>query len=244
MDAGDVVLDDLRTFCAALTTCLKTTERKLETETQLDYRIVGLRHASYGMTISPSANQLDTDDGAEVLGLFDQTIRAIEQGKRIDPRFDSHDLQDFRRLVQPLGGKVRSIRFGRFAITDKFRVNIDKMLSEPAVAEGEATGVLERIDVHGKNAFTLFPNLGGPIICQFEASLFERVRQAIKRNVTISGRMLYYLGSAFPSKAKVRSIEVHPDDDDLPSLMDLRGSLVGNGDSRTAVEIVRAARDG
>lgn len=231
-DGGDVILDDLREFCGALTSCLRTLERRVEVPARLDYRVVGLRHGSCGLTILPAADEADTGAGDEVLDLFNDTVRALQTGKRLDPRLDSHALNEFKKLAQPFKSRVRSIKFGRFPITNRFTENIDKLLARPAEAEGEATGFLDRIDAHGRRSFTLFPNMGGPIKCDFDDKLVEKVRAGLLHNVTVYGTFKYFLGSPFPGTATVVDLEIHPDDDELPSLSDLRGRLangVANG---------------
>ena len=224
MDGGDVVLDDLKGFCSALSACLKVVERVLDVESALDYRLVGLRRGSCGMTLEPTAQTDDTHDGKRVLDLFRNTVRSLETGRRVDPRYTSHDLRVFRRLTDPLNRKVREIHFGRSKVSEQYRANIDKMLNRPSVAAGEATGLLEKVDVHDRNVFTLFPNIGEPITCMFANGLLDQVKQGLKQNVTIYGKLFYFLDSPFPGKANVTEIVVHPPDNQLPSLYDLHGS--------------------
>jgi hypothetical protein len=120
---------------------------------------------------------------------------------------------------------VRPIAFGRFRITGRFTENIDKLLDEPAVADGEAAGLLEKLDAHGEAAFALFPPIGGPIVCQFGREMLEQVKAAVTRNVTVYGKLMCYLGSSLPGRAKVVRLTARPDDDELPSLNDLRGAF-------------------
>src|SRR5262245_44701470 len=175
-DGGDVILDDLQGFCAALTACLRTCEKRICSQIHLDYRIVGLRRGSCSLTIQPGLDKADSDKaspkekldpsaGAEVIELFDKTVRALETGKPLDSRLSCHDLRDFKRLAHTFKVKVRSIQFGRFRITQHYTENIRKLLAQPTIAEGEVTGTLERVDVHERSSFTLFPNLGGPVVC-------------------------------------------------------------------------------
>ncbi len=238
----DVVLDDLRGFCAALTKCLRCVEEKFEGKTQLQFLVVGMRHGSCGLTIKPSGRETDTHYGSEVLALFNHTIRSLESGREIDRRFNSHDLKQFKRLTTPFSQSVRVIKFGRFELTNRFASNIDKLLEAPVIAQGEATGVLEKLDVHSRQMFTIFPIIGEPIECKFEDALMSQVKESIKKHVTVYGRMYYFLGSTFPGKAKITKIDIHPDEADLPSIMDLAGVLIGT-DDRSAAEIVRAIRN-
>lgn len=233
-DRGDIILNDLQEFCAALAACLRKCEKRVGVESRLDYRVVALRRGSCVLAIQPADSspdaekKTDTETQSEVIDLFGHTVRALENGKPLDPRLSSHDLKDFKRLTRTYGSKIRSIQFGQFQLTNRYTTNVTRLMTQPTVAEGEITGVLERIDVHERSAFTLFPNIGGPVLCEFRDELLGDVKAAIKRNVTVHGRLMYYLGSEFPGKAHVTKIEILPDDDELPTLDDLRG-LLANG---------------
>jgi hypothetical protein len=170
----------------------------------------------------------DTESQSEVIALLENTVRNLERGKPLDSRLNCHDLKNFKRLTRTYKSKVRSIQFGRFQLTDQYTMNITKLMTQPTIAEGEVTGTLERVDVHERSAFTLFPNIGSPVLCEFKEELLSEVKAAVKRNVTVYGRLMYYLGSDFPGKAQVHRIDLLPDDDELPSLDDLRG-LLANG---------------
>jgi hypothetical protein len=109
---------------------------------------------------------------------------------------------------------------------------------------GRVSGTLERVDVHETHEFVLFPPIEGvSISCQFGPELLDDVRRAIKRHVTVSGFMDYLPGSPFPRYVRVTSIEIHPSDEELPGLADLRGMARGCTDGMTAVEFVRSIRD-
>lgn len=242
-DGGDVVLGDLKDFVAALTVCLKRVEKKFENAPRMEYRIVGLSRGSACLKIAPVTKSPDTSFGPLVLGLFSKTVTDLEAGKKPDSRITSGDLLEFRKLLAPVRNKVRSVGVGRTKLTDRYASNIDRLLESAIVSEGSAKGVIEKINLHKKNEFTLYPPIGEPINCLFDDGLFERVRAALKHNVTVYGKMHRFFGNPFPEKANVVDLEVHPSDEELPKLCEMAGVLKGAFGDKGSVAYVRKIRD-
>jgi hypothetical protein len=243
-DGGDVVLSDLRDFVAAVTTCLKRVEKKFENGPRLDYRIIGLRRSSAVLKIAPVTKNPDTSHGPLVLGLFAKTVKDLESGKKPDSRITSGDLLEFKKLLAPTKNKASSVGIGKTKLTDRYTSNIDRLLESAVISLGSAKGTIERLNLHKKNEFTLYPAIGEPINCHFKDALFEKIRSALKRSVTVFGRMHRFFGNPFPEKASVEDLEVHPYDDDLPKLSEMGGAFADNTvGSKGSVAFVRKIRD-
>jgi hypothetical protein len=240
---GDIVLTDFRDFCANLASCLRLVEEKVSPEHHLDYRIVELRRGSAVIGLEPIADESDPDTGPQVLALFSDTVKKLTTGKKPDPRMGGTDLLAFKRLAEPLGKRFASLRINRTPVTPEFTANIEHLLSRVVHSEGSVRGVLERLNVHDRYEFTMYPSVGRSVTCSFPDDLFQQVKDAIKRNVTAYGTLSYFMGSPFPEKAHVERIEIHPPDEQLPKLSELRGTLKGRLGGRSAVEIVRAIRN-
>lgn len=54
--------------------------------------------------------------------------------------------------------------------------------------------------------------------------------------------MYYYADQPFPKLVQVKSLEIHPCDDELPSLAGLRGLAPGSTGDLSAVDFVRSLR--
>ena len=130
-------------------------------------------------------------------------------------------------------------------ITTQYVANIDRILEGKTVSTGSVSGCLERLNVHNADEFSLFPAISDDeIVCVFPEKLWETVQKAIKRMVTVYGKMTYLHDTAFPARVRVESIDIHPNDDELPTLKDLRGLFgMDSTDGMTAAEFVRAIRD-
>ncbi len=107
-------------------------------------------------------------------------------------------------------------------------------------SDGSVKGRLESLNVHHKNQFVIYPPYEGcSITCDFPLELFPTVQKAIKQNVTVFGTLIFIPGKPFPEEVRVKSIEIHLPDDELPDLQSLRGSWKASRDGRFAVDFIR-----
>jgi len=203
---------------------------------------VSLRDSSAGIGLEAIRPKKGADYRTEVLSLFKKTVATLQAGGAVDPRWTPEALEDFRALYKA-PRKTKEIWIGGKQITSRYLANIDEILKPALASEGSVTGILERLNVHDKNEFVLYPPLWGAVTCAFPDELFEQVRAAIKRNVTVFGTLGYPPDKPYPAKVQVKSLEVHPPDDELPTLRELRGSFRGCLEGETATEFVRAIRD-
>ncbi|HVC98955.1 MAG TPA: hypothetical protein VND64_35145 [Pirellulales bacterium] len=176
--------------------------------------------------------------------MFRKTVSAIQRGKGLDPRIGPDDVSAFKKLASPLNRGSKSVFIDDTEITSQYIANADKILNTSLAQEGTVSGSLERVNVHDRYGFILFPPIEGyEISCLFPEEMLDQVRLAIKHNVTVNGLMHYYADSPFPKVVRVVSMEIHPNDDDLPTLEELRGMAPGCTGGLTAVEFTRAVRD-
>jgi len=242
-DGGHVQYDDFLRFCSRMGVCLKRAESALTgQDARIHYRIVSLRASSAGIELEAIRPKKGADYRSVVRNLFLGTVAAIQTGGAIDPRLTPEALEDFRALYKA-PRKTKEIWIGGEQITSRYLANIDELLKPSFESEGSVTGILERLNVHEKNEFSLFPPLWGAVTCVFPPELFEQVRQAIKRNVTVFGKLMYPPDKPYPVKVQVKRLEVHPRDDELPTLRELRGVFRGCLEGKTSTEFVRAIRD-
>lgn len=122
---------------------------------------------------------------------------------------------------------------------------IDTLPSPEVKAIGVVEGRLEYVDIHGsRNLFRIHPAIGpDKIICSFPSDKIEKARQAINRKTRVCGELTYPAGSNFPKSVKVETIELLPEDDELPSLKDLRGIAPDITGDLSSEEFVRMLRD-
>ena len=111
-------------------------------------------------------------------------------------------------------------------------------------AVGTLKGRLGRANASGSHAFRIQPFIGPEDVkCVFPSGKTEEFRRALGRKVMASGELTYPAGSDFPGSIKVETMEILPEDDELPSLSDLRGIAPGITGDLSSEEFVRMLRD-
>ena len=245
LDDGAVTFEDFVSFCANVTKCLKSVEHVIVgAPSHVRYRISDLQYGSASMTLTPVPGPKGrARECQQVASLFRKTVEAIGKGVTVDKRFQSDDLRRFRDLAQPLERRAKEVWVGRTRITGKFTENIDKLIEDAFLSQGEVAGQLDRLDVHGRYEFELFPPLGGKVTCEFEPHLLSKVLKAIKRHVNVVGMLHYAKQEPNPQRVRVESLDVRPRNDDLPTLASLRGIAPDCTGGVDSVDFVRAIRD-
>lgn len=112
-------------------------------------------------------------------------------------------------------------------------------------AIGTLKGRLRRADAGGSRGKFRIDSLMGSesAQCAFPAGKEEEFRHAIGRKVLASGELHYPAGSNLPRSIKVETVEILPEDDELPSLADLRGIAPDITGDLSSEEFVRMLRD-
>lgn len=242
-DDEDARLGDFAKFCATLTQCLRIIEQ-LETDHRgkAGFKIVNLTHGSAGLTIATVPPKRGETLNGRVLRGFRETVQNLETGGPVDVRLTLDDLRQFRKLRE---GKYRKgVTVGDVEITTQYIANIDRILGKAIESEGSISGRLERLDAHETRAATLFTATGDSVACIFTADNWPKAKEAFERHVTLYGRLTYRVDAPFPTKVRVREIDIHPPDEQLPTGEELRG-LFGKDatDGMSAEDFVRSLRD-
>lgn len=228
---GDVPrLSHFAMLCQNLRLCLRSVERCVsENDPHLEYGISSLKQSSAFIGIIALAKtSRDQELAGETADVFDRSVRCFEQDKEIDPRLDYDAIASFRKLYAPLNKGMGSLRIGDTSISTQSIATIDRILDIQYTSTGTVTGRLEDVLTHGKKRFVIYPPVGNvEIRCIFSDDMLDTILASVEKNVTVNGTLHFAKNRAFPSHVDVDSIETNPDDSNLPSLMDLRGMLVG-----------------
>lgn len=224
---GKVYLGDLKNICSHLSNCLKSTEEAVSGEKpSLRYRVTELKISSAVLAVEPVVQKGKKRLASKTVALFSSTIAAIQNSQSVDKRIGSDQLDSFRSLVSEFLHQNRSLSIAGQEITTRFIANIDDILSAAITSDGSVKGTIERLNIHNRNEFALYPpGSENGINCSFDSDMFKQVHQAIDKNVTVSGKLHFRAGAAYPSHIVVERVDIHPPDDQLPSLHSLKGLL-------------------
>jgi hypothetical protein len=244
-EGGAVYFAEFREFCDGLESCLRRVERVVTSRRgRVKYRIVGLEAASAAVSLEPVWAGRGRDRSPQVVRLFKRTVIAIQRGKKVDSRFAPDDLEAFKKLASPLNKGAQRVEINGTEITPEFPKNVDRLVKALIQSNGSVRGRLEKLNVHNTFEFVLYPPIDGPAIrCTFPESMVDQVREGIKRSVTVTGKLYFRRDRAFPDKVEVEGMTIHPYDNNLPSLIDLRGLAPGCLGDLTANEFVHGLRN-
>ena len=112
-------------------------------------------------------------------------------------------------------------------------------------AIGTLKGRLRRADAGGSRGKFRIDSLMGSqsAQCAFPAGKEEEFLHAVGRKVLASGELHYPAGSDLPRSIKVETVEILPEDDELPNLADLRGIAPDITGDLSSEEFVRMLRN-
>ena len=104
--------------------------------------------------------------------------------------------------------------------------------------------MLEALNFHNTNKFTLYPNLGPKkVVGTFHPHLRPAIKEAIGAFVTVMGRLRYKAWSPYPHGVIAEEIDIHAADSDLPTLTELRGAFAGSTGQLNSAEFVDSLRN-
>jgi hypothetical protein len=216
-----VRLNEVRRLFDNLAACLAHVAETTLGESP-DFAIAKLFTGSAGVVVSPDKTQ--PAEGAAAIRAFKKTARQLYDDSA-NGEVDAKSLELFRKLAMPASRARNQLWFDDLQITTQFIANIDKRLAKTIRGYGHLKGRLEKVNVHGKLEFVIYPILRTKgIRCTFTDDLRDVVGEAVKgKVVTLKGTMLYLSDEPFPYLVHVDDITIHPPDDALPTLHDLRG---------------------
>jgi len=236
---GHAPLLEFLNACGAMRNCLKHVERCLFGDEESDeYDIADLRSSSAEVDIAPPNGSTRYP---EIRQTFVGSVNNLQSGAPVDSRLDYAALRSFHQFCSPITRNA-FLAVGGTVLTVSYIETIDKLLEPIHKSRGSVTGRLETISVHGQNSFVLYPSSRGEeITCVFlDKKLLPRVLAAVEKRLTVYGTLHFSLGRAYPTRVDVDDFDEHPPVDQLPSMLDLRGTITLNGPSE---EIVRAIRN-
>ncbi len=253
VDHGHVRLSDFLEELEALKEALRQTERSVfNADPQLYYRIVDASHSSpLRMVIEavpPKPGKKARASAKRVISAFTKSVIEIKRRRR-PKNLDLPVLEAYRGLGATLGKHVEALTISDprgkvIPIDSVFKENIVDVIGPDQFSVGSITGRLEKLNVHNTSRFEIYPTVGPhKLICTFDDSQLDVVRRAIKRYVTVTGRLRYKQWANFPHAIDTKHIDIHEMDDELPTLEDMRGIAPRATGDLSSEEFVRRMRD-
>ncbi len=219
------------------------------TKPSTDFRIIDLSRASPSCIVLEAIPiEPEIDNTSIVIDKFISGLQSITKG--FAPKdFDSPLLEQFEKIGKGLRRKLKEVKFLykdlSVIIGKTFEGQILKLIGESQFVDGSIEGTLEMINIHKKvNKFRIYPIVGPKKVnCHFPESLYNDVIKAIGHYINVKGKLEYKERDDFPYTVNVDSIEIYPDENELPTIFDLRGIAPNATGSLSSEEFVRKLRD-
>lgn len=237
---------------------------RLETEiaepgsTPIQYKVVDLTHqspATVVLEVVPPRKGRDVT--ALVADRFIERIKYIKSGV-LPTNIDSDMLEPFRRIGPPILRPQKkepakrhlslvsiATESDRVDVTESLEPEIEKIVGPDEFEYGTISGDLELINIHADvNTFRIYPVVGPKKVdCHFKKDNLQKAISGIGRYVEVRGELRYKQRDKFPYAVNATEIEVFPEEQDLPSILDLRGIAPKATGDLTSEEFVRRLRD-
>ena len=129
-------------------------------------------------------------------------------------------------------------------IDKEFDRSLQRLLEGDEKERDEIVGRLERLDIHNKTQFDIYPLIGSSRIrCTAPKRLYGKVVASAGRWVTVDGWALYRKDSPFPYAMTVEDISPRKNDEELPLMSSLHGIAPGATNGESGEDFIRGLRD-
>jgi hypothetical protein len=252
-DNGDVRLSELINELLALRSALKQTERVVsgQEESLIYYKVVDMSHSSPA-TIVLKAVPVNPKVGKRIalatVQKFFRTLDKIQKTGRAPKDIDSQTLEAYKALGAMTEKNISRVEIinteYEVSIDESFKKKLDNIIGADDIIEGSIDGMLEWVNIHNTNRFHIYPSIGPKKVdCTFQYKIKDKVKAGIDRQVRVYGELKYRKRDDFPYAINVSDIEILPEDDELPTLYDLRGVAPNATGDMDSAEFVRSIRD-
>ena len=251
-DQGHLRLNELIKQLELVASALKHTEQTVtgKDERQVYYRVVDLSHNSPVTCVLEAIPVKDgrSEIAKRVVNNFIKNLRQINTKGRVPGRVDSFALESYKDLGALLDKNISSIKISNSSVDvriDKtFNSKVEQIIGPDEISSGSLTGNLEWINLHNANTFNVYPVIGAKKVkCHFPRELKETVISAIDKYVRVYGELRYKSRDNFPYAMNVEDLEILPEDNDLPTLFDLRGIAPQATGNLSSLDFINSIRD-
>ena len=235
---GAADLSDFALVVDALKNSLQNVARCVTGNEGIAFEVKLSQNGNVEVSVTPS----DVSVRTEIVSVYNDTIRCLQNGRGLDGRIDSAAICAFDGFSSIARRPGSMLLIGDTPVTPSFADRISEILEVDLTSFGSVTGRLERRSIHDGEKFTLVPPIaGGTVDCIFQHASRADLLRVIDETVTVFGKMHFAKDRAFPIRCEVETFSVSPKRKEFPTLLDASGWLRIKSDSVMAVREMRNA---
>ena len=250
---ADIEFSEFVPALEAVRRSLRNTEAiKSEAQPTLNWQVVDLSHSSpASITIGCVDHEQDLVRAEVVTEKYIEYWNAIVVEERIPDEIPTDRLTPFKYLTKRVkDDKLRiSISNGvsstRVEVSERSDAVMEYALSDKRTTIGSVKGMLEAANFHGDSfGVRIYPAFGPNVIRgMIPKGMARTAAAALQHHVRVHGVMTYLARDKFASSITIDEIFIL-DDEPLPTLKDLKGSMPGIlNDDQTSEDFIRELRD-
>ncbi len=242
--------------CEALRKALVHTESAVTKRAErLDWQVVRMTYSSPAtITVEPELpeEQADfPDHRSRVVRRFLDNWHALSEEKRVPEDLDRQALDAYKAVSGYVRkGRIRAtISTGELPsveVSGDVERLIDHTLEQETTVMGSVKGTLEYLNIHAHSRdIRIYPKIGPDrVVGRIPRQLVQKAGEAMGREVRATGELTYRARDNFPAYIQVRQLEVLPRDEDLPSMMEIKGIAPNLTGGKSSEAFVRELRNG
>jgi hypothetical protein len=250
---GDVRLGAFIEKLVALRGALIESDRILSgrDDQSLDYIVTDLSHSSpAAIEVEPYPIKEDATNPDAQIEFFLRTVSEVRHAASIPKRVTIALLDHIKKLSDGVGNSFERVWLtdsegGQASLDAEVHEAIRKLLPRTRRAYGSVRGIVKKYSGVGERRyFKIYLPVGDwHVKCHFPDELLEQAREAVERTATIEGYLAYHEGDKWPFEVRVKSLRVHKQDSELPTLSSLIGVAPEATGSMTTGEFLRSLRN-
>jgi len=256
-DNGDLRFPEFIEQLNAVRVALRHTERLVTgtTEARVYYRVVDLHKASPATVVLEPKPLLDPDAtitqdySGSVVDTFLANLRHIMTHHTMPQHIDMPAAEAYINLGVTVEKHVAELVITddreRITIARGFKSVVETALGPDEICEGSITGTLDQVNLHrGTRRFFVYPFVGPVrVSCDFPPALRGKVKEGLDNYVRVIGELRYKKFDPFPYAVTASDIEILPPEEQLPTLLDIRGMAPDATKNLTTEEFLASIRD-
>jgi hypothetical protein len=252
-EGGDLTLSNFIEHLNNVRALLAEADRIVAGEQQATvFRVTNLSHNS------PSAIELTgfprvpgKDFADQVVEYVAQSLDNLIRKKQFPKNATQKFVRDIKKFVGGAGKRVDGLKVfspaldAPIVITEEITKELDATVLRQVRSFGSVKGMMQAYNSHAKTKFfNLYPPIPGvEVKCVFSKDLLAKAADAVEKNVTVTGMLIYTVGNVFPDEVQVNDIEVHRPNDELPRLESFGGVASDATGEKSTQDFIKQLRN-